>query len=311
MIAVAFMLSGVLATVASLLLVAQTGAVTNTMGASRVLVAFIRHLFLGGIGSLRGAVLGGFLLGFLTVALASCLPLELRYHRDAFVYTAVIAMLLVRPQGLIVTKCVVTRIMSARRLLPAWPVAGLIIIVSVVSIIIGSVGGDFLHDLVVTDLIYLLLAVGLYTFVGNSGVFSFGHMGFAAVGGYAAGLFVVPVPTKELLFDAMPGFLVNLHAAPFLATLVGGLVAAVFGGLTAVPLMRLGGLAASLATFALLIIVNVVAQNLTSVTNGQSGLTGVPTSNSLYGVLAWVLAGIVVAYLFQLLDARPAAARIA
>jgi branched-chain amino acid transport system permease protein len=108
-IAVAFMLSGVLAAVASLLLVAQTGAVTNTMGASPVLIAFIATV-LGGIGSLRGAVLGGFLLGFLTVALASYLPLELRYYRDAFVYTAVIAMLLVRPQGLIVAKNVVTRI---------------------------------------------------------------------------------------------------------------------------------------------------------------------------------------------------------
>jgi branched-chain amino acid transport system permease protein len=108
-IALAFMLSGVLAAVASLLLVAQTGAVTNTIGASPVLVAFIATV-LGGIGSLRGAVLGGFLLGFLTVALASYLPLELRYYRDAFVYTAVIAMLLLRPQGLIVAKNVVTRI---------------------------------------------------------------------------------------------------------------------------------------------------------------------------------------------------------
>jgi branched-chain amino acid transport system permease protein len=108
-IALAFMLSGLLAAVASLLLVAQTGAVTNTIGASPVLVAFIATV-LGGIGSLRGAVLGGFLLGFLTVALASYLPLELRYYRDAFVYTAVIAMLLLRPQGLIVAKNVVTRI---------------------------------------------------------------------------------------------------------------------------------------------------------------------------------------------------------
>jgi branched-chain amino acid transport system permease protein len=108
-IAVAFMLSGLLAAVASLLLVAQTGAVTNTIGASPVLVAFIATV-LGGIGSLRGAVLGGFLLGFLTVALASYLPLELRYYRDAFVYTAVIAMLLLRPQGLVVAKNAVTRI---------------------------------------------------------------------------------------------------------------------------------------------------------------------------------------------------------
>jgi branched-chain amino acid transport system permease protein len=108
-IATAFALSGVLAGVAAILLVAQTGVVTPTIGASPVLVAFIVTV-LGGIGSLRGAVLGGFVLGFVTVALQAYLPLELRYYRDAFAYTAVIAMLLVRPQGLVIARHVVTRV---------------------------------------------------------------------------------------------------------------------------------------------------------------------------------------------------------
>lgn len=108
-IAIAFAMSGILAGVAALLLVARTGAVTPTIGAQPVLVAFIATI-LGGLGSLRGAVLGGFLLGLITVALESYLPLELRYYRDAFVYTAVIALLLIRPQGLIVAKSTVTRV---------------------------------------------------------------------------------------------------------------------------------------------------------------------------------------------------------
>ena len=108
-IATAFALSGVLAGTAAILLVAQTAVVTPTMGSSPVLVAFIATI-LGGMGSLRGAVLGGFVLGIITVALQAYLPLELRYYRDAFAYGAVIAMLLLRPQGLIVAKSVVTRI---------------------------------------------------------------------------------------------------------------------------------------------------------------------------------------------------------
>jgi branched-chain amino acid transport system permease protein len=108
-IATAFALSGLLAAAASILLVAQTGVVTPTIGSSPVLIAFIATV-LGGIGSLRGAVLGGFVLGFITVALQAYLPLELRYYRDAFAYGAVIAMLLVRPQGLIVAKSLVTRV---------------------------------------------------------------------------------------------------------------------------------------------------------------------------------------------------------
>jgi branched-chain amino acid transport system permease protein len=108
-IATAFVLSGVLAGVAAILLVAQTGVVTPTIGSGPVLIAFIATV-LGGIGSLRGAVLGGFILGIITVALQAYLPLEFRYYRDAFAYTAVIAMLLVRPQGLIVAKSIVNRV---------------------------------------------------------------------------------------------------------------------------------------------------------------------------------------------------------
>ena len=108
-IATAFALSGVLAGTAAILLVAQTGVVTPTIGAGPVLIAFIATI-LGGLGTLRGAVLGAFILGIITVALQAYLPLELRYYRDAFAYAAVIAMLLARPQGLIVAKSTVSRV---------------------------------------------------------------------------------------------------------------------------------------------------------------------------------------------------------
>jgi branched-chain amino acid transport system permease protein len=108
-IAASFAVSGILAGTAAILLVAQSGSVDPTIGSYPVIVAFIATI-LGGMGSLRGAVLGGFLLGILTTALQAYLPLELRYYRDAFAYGAVIAMLLLRPQGLIVAKSTVRRI---------------------------------------------------------------------------------------------------------------------------------------------------------------------------------------------------------
>ena len=62
------------------------------------------------MGSLRGAVLGGYVFGAIFVALQAYLPLELRSYRDAFAFAAVIVVLLVRPQGLIVVPLVVTRV---------------------------------------------------------------------------------------------------------------------------------------------------------------------------------------------------------
>ena len=91
-----------LAAAAAVVLVSQTGSVTTTMGVNVVVVAFVATI-LGGAGSLPGAVLGGLLVGTLTVVLQDTLPLELRPFRDAFVYGLVLAVLVVRPQGLIVS----------------------------------------------------------------------------------------------------------------------------------------------------------------------------------------------------------------
>jgi branched-chain amino acid transport system permease protein len=99
-IAVAFGLSGLLAGVASILLVAQTGTVTSTIGLAPVLIAFIATV-VGGMGSLTGAALGGFALGVVTVVLQVTLPEELRSSRDAFLFGLVILVLVFRPQGLI------------------------------------------------------------------------------------------------------------------------------------------------------------------------------------------------------------------
>jgi branched-chain amino acid transport system permease protein len=108
-IATAFAISGMVAAVAAFVLVSQTGTVSPTMGLQPVLVGFVA-MVLGGMGSLRGAVLGGFVLGFVTVALQSYLPLELRFYRDAFAYAAVILLLLVRPHGLIVARSTTQRV---------------------------------------------------------------------------------------------------------------------------------------------------------------------------------------------------------
>lgn len=81
----------------------------TTTGVNVVVIAFVATI-LGGIGSLVGAVLGGFVLGVLTVALQASLPFELLPFRDAFVFALVLLMLVVRPQGLIVARANVGRV---------------------------------------------------------------------------------------------------------------------------------------------------------------------------------------------------------
>jgi branched-chain amino acid transport system permease protein len=100
-IATAFAISGVFAGAAALVLVAQGGTVDPTFGVVPVLYAFTATI-LGGMGSLIGAAIGGYLLGVLTVALQLVLPARLAAYRDALVFLVVIVLFIVRPQGLIV-----------------------------------------------------------------------------------------------------------------------------------------------------------------------------------------------------------------
>ena len=99
-IAVSFAISGFLAGTVSLIFLSQVGAVVPTTGISITLVAFVGTV-VGGMGNLSAATAGGFLLGVMTVVFQIALPLELSPFRDAFVFTIVIAILLLRPQGLL------------------------------------------------------------------------------------------------------------------------------------------------------------------------------------------------------------------
>ncbi|MGJ8617290.1 MAG: branched-chain amino acid ABC transporter permease [Sulfitobacter sp.] len=99
-IAGAFALSGMLAGVAAVLWVSQRSSVDPHMGFLPVVKAFIAAI-LGGLGSLRGAVAGGFLLGFIEIYLAAFLPPEMQEFREPIGLSIVVAVLLFRPNGLI------------------------------------------------------------------------------------------------------------------------------------------------------------------------------------------------------------------
>ena len=98
-IATAFGISGLLAAVAAVLLVGQTGSISLTMGLTPVLFGFTAAA-VGGLGSLPGAVVGGYLLGLGTTALQQALPYALAGYRDAFLFLGVFALMALRPGGL-------------------------------------------------------------------------------------------------------------------------------------------------------------------------------------------------------------------
>lgn len=99
-IAGAFALSGLLAGVAAVLWVSQRASVDPFMGFVPVLKAFIASI-LGGLGSLTGAVAGGMALGFIEIFLTAYLPPEWQEFKEPIGLALVIAVLLMRPNGLL------------------------------------------------------------------------------------------------------------------------------------------------------------------------------------------------------------------
>lgn len=179
-----------------------------------------------------------------------------------------------------------------------WPLAALIGLV-VATAKLGALGPASLQQTVVIMLINLMLVTSLYIFVGNSGVFSFGHLSFMAIGAYTAGVLTIPGDRKAILLGNLPDALMDAHAGSFGAILLGGITAGAFGALVAVPLVRLTGIVAALATFAVLLIVNVVAKNWSDVTNGTRGMSAIPITTTVDRALLFAVGSLVIAFAFQ------------
>src|SRR5205085_1155831 len=123
--------------------------------------------------------------------------------------------------------------------------------------------------------------------------------GLFAVGAFAAGIFTVPLDSKRaVLPDAFP--LLRDHTignvpALLLAAAVGGVFACVVG----LPLMRLSGLAAGIATFAVLEITHNVLREWTKIGPGATTLALVPETTGALQATLGALVAIVVAFLYQ------------
>lgn len=140
--------------------------------------------------------------------------------------------------------------------------------------------------------VILVTSMGLTN--GFTGVFSLGHIGFVAVGAYAAGILALSPADKASYLPELPGWLASLHFGFVPATLAAGGLCAVLGLLVGAPLLRLSGHFVSVATLGFLIIVNVVLVGADDWTRGARTFTGVPLTTTLPWAAGWAVATLIV-----------------
>ena len=136
--------------------------------------------------------------------------------------------------------------------------------------------------------INIILAVSLNITNGFTGLFSLGHPGFMAIGGYVTAILTFPVARKSMFLE-LPQWLAGLQLPFFPAMIIGGTCAGLTAVAVGLPVLRLRGHYLAVATMGFLIIIQVLIINWDSVTRGPLGLNGLPAFTNLWWVYPWVL----------------------
>lgn len=179
-----------------------------------------------------------------------------------------------------------------------WPLASLVLLVVVVPPLFA--GRSIAMDAVLTlALVNIAMVVALYVFVGNSGVVSFGQASFMAVGAYVCGMLTIPEVAKAVVIPNAPGVFADHTLATLPAIVIGGAAAGVAAVVVSVPLMRLGGIAASIGTLSLLVITNTFFTNWKPGSSGGGNLTRIPHDTTINTATVWLVVFLVVAFLHQ------------
>jgi branched-chain amino acid transport system permease protein len=175
----------------------------------------------------------------------------------------------------------------------------LILPVALLTLGVGTLLGASEQRILTIFLINLIgvVAIGLYS--GNSGIMSFGHLGFMGIGAYLSSILTMAPALKAQALPNLPGLLagadMSLTGAIIVSMIVVGLLALAIG----IPVSRLGGSAASISTLAFLVIVHSVLNGAKDYTRGSQTFFGVERLIDLPSLIVWVALAILLARLFR------------
>ncbi|MEM7743998.1 MAG: branched-chain amino acid ABC transporter permease [Pseudomonadota bacterium] len=179
-----------------------------------------------------------------------------------------------------------------------WPL--LILCGGVILIVVGiqAIGDTITSRSLTEALIRMVVVVGLYIFIGNSGLMSFGHIAFMMIGAYATAWQTVPVMQKDIFIPGLPQYLLENNHHWIFAIVSGGVLAALVALVSGIALMRLSGIAASIATFALFMSLYSFYLQWSTWTAGQSSLVGLPVVTDPWVGLIFVVIAIIGAFFY-------------
>ena len=165
--------------------------------------------------------------------------------------------------------------------------------------LVGTLVSTSTETYVINALVNVAIVVALYVFIGNSGVLSFGHISFVAVGAWAAGVLSMPVQEKPAIMPHLFGLLGDHTIGNVWSLALAAGVGAAYALVVGLPLMRLSGLAAGIATFGVLEITHNVLRYWEKIGPGLNTFSAVPETTGLREAALGAGLAVVVAFAYR------------
>ncbi|MGN6445286.1 ABC transporter permease [Amnibacterium sp.] len=269
---VSFVIASALGGLAGVFIALYVGVANPSSGLDIGLTAFVAAT-LGGLGSLVGAVVGGFVLGILE---AFGIHFFGDTAREIVVFVVLLAVLIVRPGGLLgkvpllsAEPLTGTFLGKGRPLrIPrwVWPVAFVI-----GGVVLPLVASPYVLVTGTQVLVYAVIAAGFTLTAGQAGVLALGQAGPIALGAYASALLTL-----------------QLHLSFWVALPAAGLIAAVLASIVSAPIWGVKGHYLAIATLGVGAAIVAVVQLVL-----PQGIYGIPAPElgavSLASPIGWYL----------------------
>jgi branched-chain amino acid transport system permease protein len=175
----------------------------------------------------------------------------------------------------------------------------LVVPIAVFALIAWQTFGSALQGTVTHYLLMTVAVLAFSIFTGNSGILSFGHAAFMGLAAHITGVLTIPAAQKAVFLPDLPLWLAQADIGFVGAAVIAIAIVTLVAFLIGIPIARLGGSSAAIATLALLIIVYGVIVGARDFTRGSQALIGVPKLVDIPMALVFAVVAIVVARYFR------------
>ena len=175
----------------------------------------------------------------------------------------------------------------------------LAVLTAAVGLAMAGFSSSAMTTTVINVLVTLVAVVALSTFSGNSGILSFGHAAFMAIGAQISATLTMAPRLKTRLLPDLPDFLHTLQLDFWTAAIITIVIAMLVALVIGFGLMRLPAIAFSLSTLGVLIIVNSMMTASGGITRGNQAMHSIPRETTIWVAAICAAVTIFVAYIYK------------